>query len=89
MRYAKAKGLSELRPGTRHLQQYCVHTSAPYYWMEASVAMSEKGQREKRAKRKRKQLYSKADKNALIDAVAHPLAKEYWAFVIVTECSTL
>jgi hypothetical protein len=39
--------------------------------------------REKRTRQKRKGLYSKSEKNAIIDSVVHPWADEHWGFVIV------
>ena len=37
----------------------------------------------KRTRQKRKGLYSKSEKNAIIDSVVHPWADEHWGFVIV------
>jgi len=37
----------------------------------------------KRTRQKRKSLYSKSEKNAIIDSLVHPLADEHWSFVIV------
>ena len=34
-------------------------------------------------KQKRRQVYTKSEKNALIDATIHPLADQHWGFVIV------
>ena len=28
-------------------------------------------------------IYSKSDKNAIIDSVVHPLADEHWSFILV------
>jgi hypothetical protein len=39
--------------------------------------------RKKRTRSKRKGLYSKSEKNAIIDSVVHPWADEHWGFVIV------
>ncbi|HVH15729.1 MAG TPA: hypothetical protein VNA15_08440 [Candidatus Angelobacter sp.] len=36
----------------------------------------------KRIRRKRQSIYSKSEKNAIIDSVVHPLADEHWGFVI-------
>jgi hypothetical protein len=37
----------------------------------------------RRTRQKRKGLYSKSEKNAIIDSVVHPWADEHWGFVIV------
>jgi len=37
----------------------------------------------KRTRQKRRGLYSKSEKNAIIDSVVHPWADEHWGFVIV------
>jgi hypothetical protein len=39
--------------------------------------------RKKRTRQKRKSLYSRSEKNMIIDSLVHPLADEHWSFVIV------
>src|SRR5205807_9071441 len=48
----------------------------------ASV-IAQNPRRKKKTRRKRKSLYSKSEKNAIIDSLVHPLADEHWSFVIV------
>ena len=48
----------------------------------ASV-IAQNHRRKKKTRRKRKSLYSKSEKNAIIDSVIHPWADEHWGFVIV------
>src|SRR6266436_8442332 len=51
-----------------------------------SVMVIRKTGRKKRnnsRKQKRRQVYTKSEKNALIDATIHPLADQHWGFVIV------
>jgi len=48
----------------------------------ASV-IAQNHRRKKKTRRKRKSLYSKSEKNAIIDSLVHPLADEHWSFVIV------
>ena len=38
--------------------------------------------RKKTIRRKRNGLYTKSEKNAIIDSLVHPLANEHWSFVI-------
>jgi len=37
----------------------------------------------KKNRRKRRTIYSKSEKNAIIDSIVHPWADEHWGFVIV------
>ena len=39
--------------------------------------------RKKTIRGKSKRLYSKSDKNAIIDSIVHPLAEEHWSFVLI------
>jgi len=39
--------------------------------------------RKNRTRQKRKNPYSKSEKNAIIDSLVHPWADEHWSFVIV------
>ena len=48
----------------------------------ASV-VAQNHRRKKKTLRKSKSLYSKSEKNAIIDSLVHPLADEHWSFVIV------
>jgi len=47
------------------------------------ILVTQSGRRKKTTHRKRKSIYSKSEKNAIIDSLAHPLADEHWSFVIV------
>jgi len=47
-----------------------------------AVIIAQNGRRKKTTRRKRKGLYSKSEKNAIIDSLVHPLANEHWSFVI-------
>jgi hypothetical protein len=43
-----------------------------------------RGDRRKKTTRgKSKRIYSKSDKNAIIDSVVHPLADQHWSFVLI------
>jgi hypothetical protein len=46
------------------------------------LLVAQHGDRKKRPKQKRKSLYSKSEKNAIIDSLVRPLADEHWSFVI-------
>ena len=51
-----------------------------------SVIVTAKTGRKKRnnsRKQRRRQVYTRSEKNAIIDATIHPLADQYWGFVIV------
>jgi|SRR5437660_3023522 len=48
-----------------------------------AVIIAQNGRRKKTTRRKRKSVYSKSEKNAIIDSLVHPLANEHWTFVIV------
>ena len=39
--------------------------------------------RKKTIRGKSKRLYSKSDKNAIIDSIVHPLAEEHWSFILI------
>ena len=39
--------------------------------------------RKKTIRGKSKRIYSKSDKNVIIDSVVHPLADEHWSFILV------
>lgn len=45
--------------------------------------MSENSQHERPTKRKRRPIYSKADKNAIIDSTMHPLSEVHPLFILV------
>jgi len=47
-----------------------------------AMVIAQNGRRKKTTRRKRKGLYSKSEKNAIIDSLVHPLANEHWSFVI-------
>jgi hypothetical protein len=46
-------------------------------------AIAQNHRRKRRTLRKSKSLYSKSEKNAIIDSVIHPWADEHWGIVIV------
>lgn len=48
-----------------------------------TLVIGQFGRRKKRIRRKSQSIYSKSEKNAIIDSVVHPLADEHWSFVIV------
>ena|SRR5467141_3601460 len=48
-----------------------------------AMVIAQNHRRKKKTLRKRKSLYSKSEKNAIIDSVVHPWANEHWGFVIV------
>ena len=50
----------------------------PAFWVGTLLS-----RRKKTTDRKRKSIYSKSEKNAIIDSLVHPLADEHWSFVIV------
>jgi len=47
------------------------------------LLVTQQDDRKKRTRQKRKGLYSRYEKNAIIDSLVHPLADEHWSFVIV------
>jgi hypothetical protein len=47
------------------------------------LLVAQRKDKNKRTRQKRKGLYSKSEKNAIIDSVVHPWADEHWGFVIV------
>jgi len=49
----------------------------------ACLLVAQHKDKNKRSRQKRKGLYSKSEKNAIIDSVIHPWADEHWGFVIV------
>ena|SRR2546425_10866122 len=49
----------------------------------ACLLVAQHKDKKKRTRQKRKGLYSKSEKNAIIDSVVHPWADEHWGFVIV------
>jgi len=48
-----------------------------------AMVIAQNHRRKKKTLRKSKSLYSKSEKNAIIDSLVHPLADEQWSFVIV------
>ena len=48
-----------------------------------AMVIAQNYRRKKKTLRKSKSLYSKSEKNAIIDSVVHPWADEHWGFVIV------
>src|SRR5207237_9880913 len=49
----------------------------------ACLLVAKHKDKNKRSRQKRKGIYSKSEKNAIIDSVIHPWADEHWGFVIV------
>ena len=48
-----------------------------------AMMISQGDRRKKTIRGKSKRIYSKSDKNAIIDSVVHPLADEHWSFILV------
>jgi hypothetical protein len=48
-----------------------------------AMLVAQVGRRKKTIRGKSKRLYSRSDKNAIIDSVVHPLAEHHWSFVII------
>ncbi len=48
-----------------------------------ALVAAHSGRRKKKNRRKRRTIYSKSEKNAIIDSIVHPWADEHWGFVIV------
>jgi hypothetical protein len=46
-----------------------------------ALVAAQTGRRKKRTTRKRASIYTKAERNMIIDAAIHPLAEQHWAFV--------
>src|SRR5436309_15547449 len=44
--------------------------------------VAQTGRRKKRARRKRKVIYTTSQVNSIIDATVHPLADQHWIFVV-------
>jgi len=47
------------------------------------MMISQGDRRKKTIRGKSKRIYSKSDKNAIIDSIVHPLAEEHWSFVLI------
>src|SRR5690349_18908610 len=45
--------------------------------------VAQQSNRKKRTRQKRKSIYSRSQRNVVIDSLVHPLANEHWSFVIV------
>ena len=45
--------------------------------------VAQSGRRKKTIHRKRRGIYGKSEKNAIIDSIFHPLANEHWGFILV------
>ena len=48
-----------------------------------AMMISQGDRRKKTIRGKSKRLYSKSDKNAIIDSIVHPLAEEHWSFILI------
>lgn len=48
-----------------------------------AMVIAQSDRRKKTTRGKSKRVYSKYEKNVIIDSVVHPLADEHWAFVLV------
>jgi hypothetical protein len=49
----------------------------------ACLLIARHGEKKKRTRQKRKGLYSRSEKNIIIDSLVHPLADQHWSFAIV------
>ena len=47
-----------------------------------ALVATESGRR-KKPRRKRRSLYTKSEKNQIIDSLLHPLSDQHWGFVII------
>src|SRR5690349_19835715 len=57
--------------------------SARVFSVLVFLLVSQHGNKKKRTRSKRKSLYSKSEKNAIIDSLVHPLSDQHWGYVIV------
>jgi hypothetical protein len=48
----------------------------------ACLLVAQRKDKNRRTRQKRKGLYSKSEKNLIIDSLVHPLADSHWGFVI-------
>lgn len=48
-----------------------------------AMVIAQGDRRKKTTKRKRASVYSKYDRNVIIDSLVHPLADTHWSFVLV------
>jgi len=46
-----------------------------------ALVSAQTGRKKKRVRRKRASIYTKAERNIIIDSAIHPLAEQHWAFV--------
>jgi len=47
------------------------------------MVVAQSDRKKKAIRQKSKGIYSKSDKNAIIDSIVHPLAEEHWSFVLI------
>src|SRR2546426_6450985 len=47
------------------------------------MAIAKNDRRKKTTRGKSKSIYSKSEKNSIIDSVVHPLADEHWGFIVI------
>jgi hypothetical protein len=48
-----------------------------------AMVIAQNGRREKTTRGKSKSIYSKSEKNVIIDSVVHPLADDHWSFILI------
>ena len=48
-----------------------------------ALVAAQSGRRKKTTRRKRRTVYNKSERNAIIDSIVHPWSNEHWGFVIV------
>jgi len=48
-----------------------------------ALVIAQGDRRRKTTRRKHKSIYSKSEKNSIIDSVVHPLADEHWGFIVI------
>ena len=47
------------------------------------MVIAQNDRRKKTTRGKSKKIYSKSEKNVVIDSVVHPLADEHWSFILI------
>ena len=48
-----------------------------------AMVIAQSGRRKKLSRGKSKKIYSKSEKNVIIDSLVHPLAEQHWSFVLI------
>jgi len=57
--------------------------AAPIVIFILAMAIAKNDRRKKTTRGKSKSIYSKSEKNVIIDSVVHPLADEHWSFIVI------